>query len=37
MLNFEQACEKGFGLSCYNLAQIYETGSGVVALMKARR
>lgn len=26
---FEQACEKGFGLSCYNLAQIYEAGSGV--------
>lgn len=25
---FEQACEKGFGLSCYNLAQIYEAGSG---------
>ena len=29
MLNFEQACEKGFGLSCYNLAQIYEAGGGV--------
>nr|WP_315016812.1 tetratricopeptide repeat protein [uncultured Campylobacter sp.] len=26
---FKQACEKGFGLSCYNLAQIYEAGSGV--------
>ena len=26
---FEQACEKGFGLSCYNLAQIYEAGVGV--------
>ena len=28
---FERACEKGFGLSCYNLAQIYEAGSGVAA------
>ncbi|MFC2429320.1 MAG: tetratricopeptide repeat protein [Campylobacter sp.] len=28
---FEQACEKGFGLSCYNLAQIYEAGIGVAA------
>ena len=26
---FEQACEKGFGLSYYNLAQIYEAGSGI--------
>ena len=24
---FEQACEKEFGLSCYNLAQIYEADS----------
>ena len=28
---FEQACEKGFGLSCYNLAQIYEAGVGATA------
>ena len=26
---FERKCEKGFGLSCYNLAQIYEAGVGV--------
>ena len=26
---FERACEKGFGLSCYNPGQIYEAGTGV--------
>ena len=28
---FERACEKRFGLSCYNLAQIYEAGICIVA------